>query len=89
MSENPRLKKWLEMMEEGKKSNVANIREYNKEPVVTQQYIVYHSLQKPFVGFWRRLFAALLDSLLLTIGIVILFSLFPESTPGSNALLMI
>jgi len=43
MSENPRMKKWLEMMEEGRKSNVISVNEYDKKPIVTQQNILFVS----------------------------------------------
>jgi uncharacterized RDD family membrane protein YckC len=89
MSDNPRMKKWLEMMEEGRRSNVISIHEYEKKPKVIQQNILYVSMQKTYVGFWRRLFSAIVDILLLVFILTALFLLLPQSTPRMDALIII
>jgi uncharacterized RDD family membrane protein YckC len=89
MSDNPRMKKWLEMMEEGRRSNVISMHEYDKKPKVIQQNILYVTMQKAYVGFWRRLFASIMDNLLLVISLTVLFSFLPQSSPGVDVLLII
>lgn len=89
MSENPRMKKWLEMMEEGRKSNVISVNEYDKKPIVTQQNILFVSMQKTYVGFWRRLFASILDILILVFLLTMLFSFTQQTTPGVDTLIII
>ena len=88
MSDNPRMKNWLKLMEEGKKSNVVSLHNHDRQRLVTKQYIIYSSEKDFYVGFWRRFFAAFLDSLILMVGFCILFFLVPISTPQMGTILM-
>lgn len=66
MSDNPRLQKWLEQMDEGQRINPSN---KNSAPLphqtIIRQEIVYIPQSNVYVGFWRRVFAVVIDSLIL------------------------
>lgn len=65
MSDNPRLQKWLEQIDEGKKKNLSNVTPCaNQQPTIIRQEIVYIPQSNVNVGFWRRVFAVVIDSLI-------------------------
>jgi uncharacterized RDD family membrane protein YckC len=67
MSENPRLQQWLEKVDEGKRMIPGSTPVPEQQPTIIRQEIVYTPQVPIYVGFWRRVFAVVLDSLILVV----------------------
>lgn len=65
LSDNPRLQKWLEQIDEGQKKNPSHVTlNVNQQPTIIRQEIVYIPQSNVNVGFWRRVFTVVIDSLI-------------------------
>ncbi|MHA0855693.1 RDD family protein [Paenibacillus sp. CMAA1364] len=70
MSHNQRMQKWLKQVEEGNSKNPSSptpILDHIQQPNIIRQEIVYIPQVSLYVGFWSRVFAFFLDSLILSI----------------------